>query len=86
MMNMLKELFKFIISILIISYLSYNVYANNEKVKEIHTERDIIEDIEYIQDKRTGLCFAVILEQTTSLSNVPCDKVKDRIVELSYIN
>jgi len=36
----------------------------------------IIDNIEYFQDKRTGVCFAWIYNDAKSFTSVPCDSVK----------
>jgi len=36
----------------------------------------IIDNIEYFEDKRTHICFAWVYNDTKSLTSVPCDSVK----------
>lgn len=45
--------------------------------------REIVSRIRYQRDPKTGLCFAIILNNTTngykvvSIAHVPCDKVSE---------
>jgi hypothetical protein len=37
---------------------------------------DATQNIQYIKDKKTGLCFAIFYNGHSSASEVPCDKVE----------
>jgi len=50
--------------------------------REDHIDRVqgvINNEIVYVQDARTGLCFAVHRSKFGGMANVPCEKVKDQL-------
>jgi hypothetical protein len=49
------------------------------------TKTDVLRDLAYVRDSRTGLCFAVLQTQgyggfqSASITNIPCDKMPNEI-------
>jgi uncharacterized protein (DUF2141 family) len=73
--------------VLFLAILNLNCDLNAYEPKQVRT-KDLAAEISYIQDKRTGLCFAVFEQETRrdgcyrfGMSNVPCESISGKLLK-----
>lgn len=73
---------KFIFGILILFFIVSCQGVMSKKPSE-EASSDIVKNITYVKDKKTGLCFATVLAvgsdgwNSSSITCVPCDSLKN---------
>jgi len=70
---------KLVVLVMALVFISCNSKAG-ELVAQTGFSRDRTESIKYVQDARTGICFAVYETNYPQLTCVPCEKIPQQIL------